>query len=170
LIGPVRCRPGGPKAYQTLSFNSERSACMLTKCSLIRAIVTSVITLACGCAHAPPQPACADLALKPMLEYQLFFGRGIMARPELTKQEWSEFTADVITPNLPDGFTAFDADGQWMNPTTRRIAKEKTKVLLVVLPGTEAAATAVGAIRDAYRTQFHQQSVGMTVHPVCGAF
>jgi hypothetical protein len=138
--------------------------------SLIRAIAVSGIALAGGCAHAPPQPACADPRLTPMLEYQLFFGRGTPARPAPTEQEWAEFTADVITPHLPDGFTAFDADGQWMNPTTRRIIREKTKVLLVVLPGTEAAATAIAAIRDAYQTKFHQQSVGVAVHPVCGAF
>jgi Protein of unknown function (DUF3574) len=66
--------------------------------------------------------------------------------------------------------TAFDADGQWMNPITRRIIAEKTKILLVVLPDTEAAATDVAAVRDAYRTKFHQQSVGIAVHPVCGAF
>jgi Protein of unknown function (DUF3574) len=138
--------------------------------SLIRAIVISGIALASGCAHAPSQPACADPGLAPMLEYQLFFGRGIPARATLTEPEWAAFTADVITPHLPDGFTAFDADGQWMNPTTHRIIKERTKVLLVVLPATDAAATAVAAIRDAYRTQFHQQSVGITVHPVCGAF
>jgi hypothetical protein len=137
---------------------------------LIRAIAISGIALASGCARAPSQLACTDPGLTAMLEYQLFFGRGIPARPALTEQDWAEFTAEVITPHLPDGFTAFDADGQWMNPTTRRIIAEKTKVLLVVLPGTEAAATAIAAIRDAYRIKFHQQSVGMAVHPVCGAF
>jgi Protein of unknown function (DUF3574) len=60
--------------------------------------------------------------------------------------------------------------GRERNPTTRRIIEEKTTVLLVVLPGTEGAATAIAAIKDAYRTKFHQQSVGITVHPVCGAF
>ncbi len=138
--------------------------------SLIRTIAICGIALASGCARAPSQPACADAGLTPTLEYQLFFGRGIPARPALTEQEWAEFTAEVITPHLPDGFTAFDADGQWMNPTTHRIVKEKTKVLLVVLPATDAAATAIAAIRDAYRTKFHQQSVGMAVHPVCSAF
>jgi hypothetical protein len=138
--------------------------------SLIRAIVICGIGLASGCANAPSKPACVDPGLTPTLEYELFFGRGIPARRALTEQEWAEFTAEVITPHLPDGFTAFDADGQWKNPTTRRIIKEKTKVLLVVLPGTDAAATAIASIRDAYRTKFNQQSVGIAVHPVCSAF
>jgi Protein of unknown function (DUF3574) len=138
--------------------------------SLIRMIAICGIAYASGCARSSSPPACTHSGLTPMLEYQLFFGRGIPARPALTEQEWSEFTADVITPHLPDGYTAFDADGQWMNPTTRRIIAKKTKVLLVVLPGTEAAATDVAAIRDAYQTKFHQRSVGIAVHPVCGAF
>jgi Protein of unknown function (DUF3574) len=138
--------------------------------SPIRAIAICGIGLASGCARSSSQPACGNPGLTPTLEYELFFGRGIPARPALTEQEWAEFTAEVVTPHLPDGFTSFDADGQWMNPTTRRIIKEKTKVLLVVLPGTEVAATAIASIRDAYRTKFHQQSVGMAVRPVCSAF
>jgi hypothetical protein len=44
------------------------------------------------------------------------------------------------------------------------------QVIIVALPDTAAAASAVAAVRDAYRAEFHQQSVGMTVHPTCGAF
>ncbi len=105
-----------------------------------------------------------------MLEYQLFFGRAIAGRPELTEREWQDFSERVITPKLPDGFTVFEADGQWMDPATRRIIKERTKVVMVAVPDTAATATAIAAIKDAYRTQFHQQSVGVTVHPTCAAF
>ena len=100
-----------------------------------------------------------------MLEYELFFGR-----TSVTDQEWKEFTAQVVTLHLPDGFTAFDADGQWMNPGTHRIGRERTKAIIVALPDTPAGGAAIVAIKDAYRTRFHQQSVGTTVHPVCGAF
>jgi hypothetical protein len=137
---------------------------------LTRAIAIGVIALAGGCAYAPSQPPCTGAGGTPMLEYQMFFGRNIAGRPALTDQEWAEFSELVVTPHLPDGFTAFDADGQWMNPATHRIVKEKTKVIIVALPDTEAAASAIAAIKDAYRTRFHQQSVGMTVHPACGAF
>jgi hypothetical protein len=57
-----------------------------------------------------------------------------------------------------------------MHPATRRISSERTKVLVVAVPDTAASAAAIAAIKDAYRTQFHQQSVGTTIHPVCGAF
>ncbi len=116
-------------------------------------------------ACTPPQLPCARLGGAPMLQYELFFGRS-----SVTDQDWAEFTAQVVTPHLPDGFTAFDADGQWMNPATHRISKERTKVIVVAMPDTPAGDAAIAAIKDAYRTQFHQQSVGTTVHPVCGAF
>jgi hypothetical protein len=105
-----------------------------------------------------------------MLQFELFFGRGIAGRAPLTDQEWADFAARVITPRLPDGFTAFDADGQWMNPMAQRIVRERSKVLVVALPDTPESASAIAAIKDAYRAQFHQQSVGTTVHPTCGAF
>lgn len=80
-----------------------------------------------------------------------------------------DFAEQVVT-HLPDGFTAFDADGQWMNPATRRIIRQRTKVIIVAMPATDAAASAIATVRDAYRTLFRQQSVGVTAHPICGAF
>ncbi len=114
-----------------------------------------------GCAPL----ACGHLGGAPMLEYQLFFGRA-----SVTDQAWTEFSAQVVTPNLPDGFTAFDADGQWMNPNTHRIGQERTKVIIVAVPDTQASAAAIARIKDEYRQRYHQLSVGTTVHPVCGAF
>jgi hypothetical protein len=57
-----------------------------------------------------------------------------------------------------------------MNPKTHRIVGEPTSVLVVALPDSAANDAAITAIKDAYRAQFHQQSVGTTVHAVCGAF
>jgi uncharacterized protein DUF3574 len=121
-----------------------------------------VLTLA-GCA-ASPNP-CARVGGARMLEYQLFFARG-----SVSEHAWTDFNAGVVTPHLPDGFTVVDADGQWMNPATHRISSERTKVIVVAVPDTPASAAAITAIKDAYRTQFHQQSVGTIIHPVCGAF
>ena len=105
-----------------------------------------------------------------MLEYHLFFGRNIAGRQPLADAEWAEFAARVVTPNLPDGFTAFDAYGQWMNPATRRISSEPTKVIIVAVPDAPPSVRAIKAIEDAYKAEFRQQSVGTTVAPVCAAF
>jgi len=132
------------------------------KAGILRAVACCVLLITGGCGEVP---ACGKLGGAQMLEYQLFF-----ARSAVTDQAWADFTAQVVTPHLPDGFTVLDAYGQWMNPATRRISREPTKVIVVAVPETPAGAAEIAAIRDAYRLQFHQQSVGTVVHPVCGVF
>jgi Protein of unknown function (DUF3574) len=80
--------------------------------ALAPAIAFGATILVDGCTHGPTQPACADAGARPMLEYQLFFGRDIAGRPALTDREWADFAEQVVTAALPDGFTAFDADGR----------------------------------------------------------
>jgi hypothetical protein len=128
----------------------------------IRMLAVCALALA-GCTQSPDP--CARLGGARMLEYQLFFGRG-----SVSDHAWTDFAAAVVTPHLPDGFTVVDADGQWMNPATHRIISERTKVIVVAVPDTAASAAAIAAIKEAYRTKFHQQSIGTTIHPVCGAF
>ena len=73
--------------------------------------------------------------------------------------------------NLPDGFTVARcrrAVDEPRHPIAS--ASERTKVIVVAVPDTPASAAAIAAVKDAYRTRFHQQSVGTTIHPVCGAF
>jgi hypothetical protein len=132
---------------------------------VLRVIACGASMIASGCSQVPRPLPCARLGGAPMLEYHLYFGRASVTDPA-----WAEFTADVITPQLPDGFTVLDANGQWMNPKTHRIVGEPTSVLVVALPDSAANDAAITAIKDAYRAQFHQQSVGTTVHAVCGAF
>jgi hypothetical protein len=108
---------------------------------------------------------CERLGGAPMLEYQLFFGRS-----NVSDQAWAEFTAQVVTPNLPGGFTELDADGQWLNTDTRQIGRERSKVLIAALPDNPTTASSIARIKDEYRQRFAQLVVGTVVHPVCGAF
>jgi hypothetical protein len=126
----------------------------------MRALLLPLAVAAC----TPTAPSCPH-GLAPMLEYRLYFGRS-----SVSDQQWAEFTQQVVTAHLPDGFTAIDADGQWMNPDTHRISRERSKVIVVAVPDTPASAAAITAIKDDYRARFAQKSVGVTVAPVCGAF
>ena len=129
----------------------------------------SFIIAATGCwaalAGCEQVPDCHRIGGVPMLEYQLYFGRA-----SVTDRQWADFTAEVVTPNLPDGFTAFDADGQWMNPETHQISQDRTKVIFAAVIDTTMTRTAIARIKDEYRQRFHQISVGTAIHPVCGAF
>ena len=62
-----------------------------------------------------------------MLVAELFFGRDIAGRAPLSEAEWRAFAAEIVTPNFPDGFTAFDAEGQWRNPATGTIARDRQR-------------------------------------------
>ncbi len=105
-----------------------------------------------------------------MTVFTLYFGQSVAGRPDVTDAEWDRFRDGTITPNLPDGYTVWDARGAWMNPRTRTTIKEPSKVLAVALPAGPAGLVAVNRVREAYQRDFHQQAVGLTSAEGCGAF
>ena len=62
----------------------------------------------------------------------------------------------------------WDAEGQWRGPEGK-IGHERTKVLLLVHPDTEAARNAVRAVINGYRKSFEQESVLWETSHVCVA-
>ncbi len=120
-----------------------------------------------GCA-ARTRPECAPTLGPSVAVFTLFLGRSIPDRDDLTDKEWQGFLDTTVTPNLPNGYTVFDADGAWMNPITHKTIEEATKVLVVALPEVPASLAAINRIRTAYKTRFDQQLVGMTVAQACG--
>jgi hypothetical protein len=140
--------------------------------STFRAIALgTLIASQTGCA-AMPSAACPAGLGQPMqvFVFDLFFGRAIAGRNDLTENEWQGFLDDTVTVNLPDGYTVMDASGAWMNPITHKTIKEPSNVILVALPDSPDSLEAVNRIRTAYQVRFHQQLVGMTVTPACGSF
>ena len=105
-----------------------------------------------------------------MLVAELFFSRRIKGREPLTDAEWAEFATRTITPNFPDGFTVFDGDGRWRNPQTGHIAGSRTKILVIGAKREPDLARRLAAVIDAYKTEFHQQSVGIITRDSCAAF
>lgn len=126
-----------------------------------------------GCAAPPPAvlaTSCPDAQGAPLLVFELFFGRSIQGQGEVGDRAWDDFLDQVVTPNLPNGYTVFDATGAWLNKVTSHTIHERTKVLLAALPDDAASAAAIARIRHAYEVQFRQALVGMTVAPACGNF
>lgn len=105
-----------------------------------------------------------------MIAYELFFGRAVTGRGDVTEREWTAFVEDTVTRDLPNGFTVFDARGAWFSPRVQRTIHEATKVILAALPDTPDSLAAVNRVRAAYQTRFNQQLVGMTAQPTCGTF
>jgi len=102
--------------------------------------------------------------LKPMMQADLYFGR-----KSFSEARWARFLATEVTPRFPAGLTVIDAKGQWRNDRNV-IVREPSKVLTVVMPADAEDDARLGAIVEAYKTRFHQQSVGLVVRPVCAAF
>jgi Protein of unknown function (DUF3574) len=126
-----------------------------------------------GCAGLPVPSApyaCLVPAEQRMLVAELFFGRGMKGRASVTDTEWAEFVAQTITPNFPEGFTAFDGDGQWRHPDTGQIVSARTKILIIAAERTPDLAQRLSAVIDTYKGRFRQQSVGIITRDSCAAF
>lgn len=105
-----------------------------------------------------------------MQVFELFFGRSIKGRAPLTEREWRDFSARVVTASFPDGFTAYDADGQWMNTDLHRVIRERSKVVIIAADDSPDLAKRITTVTDAFRRRFHQLSVGVISQTACAAF
>ncbi len=108
-----------------------------------------------GCARSCPG------GLTRLESVQLFFGGS------LADADWADFAAGTLTPAYPDGFTVYEAAGQWRDSARGTLVRERTHVVQVVGVGSRARA---GLVAAAYRQRFHQQSVGVVEEISCAAF
>jgi hypothetical protein len=94
-----------------------------------------------------------------------------MARPQgtITDREWKAFVRDEVTPRFPQGFTVWQADGQWRT-SEGQIARERTRVLLLVHSGTVSVRDALADLVSSYKKRFQQESVLWETAMVCAAF
>jgi hypothetical protein len=124
-----------------------------------------LILLLGGC--APQQQAALCTApLKPAVEVDLYFGRAIAGGGEVSDADWASFLATEVTPRFPDGLSVVDAAGQWRGPSGE-IARERSKLLVVIVFDAPAHGPRVQAVIDAYLKRFRQQEVLRTERPVC---
>jgi len=128
-------------------------------------LVAAMVMLA-GCA----QQACTLPGQQRMTLVKLYFGRDIAGGGMVSDAQWARFAADVIGRAFPDGFTVFDAHGQWRNPATGAVGDEATKVVEIAAPVSVDVRAGIASVTDAYKQQFHQIAVGMVSSEVCAAF
>jgi hypothetical protein len=100
----------------------------------------------------------------------LYFGRDIAGHGMVTDAQWARFAAEVIGRQFPDGFTVFDASGQWRNPATGAVGSEPTKVVQIALPLSVDPRAGIAAIAASYKQQYQQLAVGVVTGTGCGAF
>ena len=102
---------------------------------------------------------------KPWLVAELLFGRS-----NVSDLNWDRFLSAEVTPRFPGGLTVYDARGQWRNPQTRAISRERTKVVMIAMPPDAGNEARLQEVIEAYKSRFKQQSVGLMIRPSCVSF
>lgn len=87
----------------------------------------------------------------------LFFGLST-ARGPVSEAEWNDFLRNIVTPRFPDGFTYWEASGQWRG-ADNRLVQERSMVLQIVHPDNFQSESAIQEIIHRYQAQFEQDSV-----------
>ena len=128
-------------------------------------ICMAAVLAACGSASTPDCPDGAE----PFGEYQLFMGRSGADGEVVSDAAWEEFLAESVTPRFPDGLTVVDARGQWRGDSGE-ILRERSKVLVIVVPPGPEALHLTGEIAREYRQRFDQESVLRTSAHTCVDF
>jgi len=96
---------------------------------------------------------------------ELLFGRS-----NVSDAAWHRFLAAEVTPRFPEGLTVYDARGQWRNPETKKISRERSKVVMIAMPPASDTDARLHAVIEAYKTRFKHQSVGLILRPSCVSF
>src|SRR2546425_5250004 len=90
----------------------------------MKALTLAVLLAAAACA-----PAIQSNGLQSIVTERLYFGRNVAQTLGVTDSAWAMFVADVVSAQLPSGFTFWAATGEWRGGggrAARRGAGEQT--------------------------------------------
>jgi hypothetical protein len=124
-----------------------------------------LLALAAGITPAAAQQLQCSGTQKAWVVADLLFGR-----THVSEAGFARFLAAEVTPRFPDGFTVFDARGQWRPPGSERISRERSKVLTIAMAPDAKNDQRIAEIIEAYKLRFKQQSVGLIMRPACVSF
>jgi hypothetical protein len=112
-------------------------------------------------------PVCAPTG-RAYTRTTLYFG---LTRPAgtITDRQWNSFVRDEVSTRFPEGFTVWQADGQW-RAADGRVNQERAKVLLVVHSNTPEVRDTLISLVESYKKRFQQESVLWESAAVCAAF
>jgi hypothetical protein len=109
---------------------------------------------------------------EPWIRAELYFGTSKPDGSVVPESAWRTFLDEEITPRFPAGLTVLEGYGQFLT-SKGVITKETSIVLIIFYPADSVAESSASLeeIRDAYETQFDQESVlRADSEPVCISF
>lgn len=114
-------------------------------------------------------PASANNCRAPLSrgdQIELYFGRSLPGGGSVSEWQFRVFLSEVVTPRFPDGLTVVDADGQF-RPQGGSIIRERTKLLILLVPSAAAVEGKIAAVIAAYKRRFGTRVVPRSQSPVC---
>lgn len=129
-----------------------------------------LLLLALGRTEAANAQIACQGKQKTMAVAEMMFGRKIGDRIGVSNSAWARFVDSEITPRFPDGLTVVDAAGQWRDPEKKRVVREPSKLVTIVLADALPDLAKLEAIAEVYKSCFRQQAVMIVVRPACVSF
>jgi Protein of unknown function (DUF3574) len=118
-------------------------------------------------AATPTAAPCGDIGTL-QTRTTLYFGLNRKGG-NVTEAQWQAFLRDEVTPRFPQGFTVWQADGQWRR-ADGVIEHEHSKVLRLVHEDTPTQHAALAELIGRYKRAYQQESVLWETGSVCAAF
>jgi len=84
----------------------------------------------------------------------------------VTPEAWMQFLSEIVTPHFPNGFSAWQASGQWRS-ASGEVIREPSYILSLVHPDGAEPGKAVQEIIASYKTRFRQEAVLRVKSVVC---
>jgi hypothetical protein len=131
-------------------------------------LIVAIAAQALSACTVLPQ-ACAPPA-DSMVTAEMYFGRKVGDRVGVSEAAFAAFLAREITPRFPDGLTVVDAKGQWRDDERGALVREPSKLVLLIFRDELARRESLGLIAEAYKRQFRQQSVLISLRASCVSF
>jgi hypothetical protein len=131
-----------------------------------RLLLAALFVAVAGCASPPPasvhthDPASSTLqgdASRPAqaqwIRTELYFSVGSIDGKEgvVSPARWREFLDQEVTSRFPDGFSVFDAYGQWRDKGAKEPERLSTKVIVILHENSAKNGASIEAIRLAYK-------------------
>jgi hypothetical protein len=116
-----------------------------------------LVTMPAACASAPPMSSAPSAAAVQVSE-RLFFGRSIPGGGLVSDEDWSRFLRDVITPRFPQGWTVWEAEGQWLE-AAGVLAREAVIVVEIIHSPGANLESSLEQISQEYKRRFRQEAV-----------
>jgi hypothetical protein len=94
-----------------------------------------------------------------MIETSLYFGQSKPDGSMITEKEWNSFKENYISIVFKEGSSVFNATGNWMDTTTKRLMTEPTYVVTYYYKKSPAVSKQIDSLKYRYMKLFQQQSV-----------